>query len=198
MRITGGEWRGRRLKAPRAGVRPTQDRVREALFSILGARTAEARVLDLFAGSGSVGLEALSRGAGAACWIEADRRTADVLRANVAALGAAGLGRVVCRDVYRALVAGGAGGAYDLVYADPPYAAAVEAAARRVRLLEAVAAAGALCPGGWCVLEEAAGRGAVADGAVLPAGWRSVTDRAYGTTRLLIVERDESRPAQTR
>jgi 16S rRNA (guanine966-N2)-methyltransferase len=192
MRITGGVWCGRRLKAPRTGVRPTQDRVREALFAILGARTPGARVLDLFAGSGSVGLEALSRGAAAACWIEADRHASGVLRANVAALGAAERGRIVCRDVLRALASGTAGGGHDIVYADPPYAPAAETGTRRVRLLEALAAAGAVRAGGVCVLEEAAVRGGGGTADALPAGWRCATDRAYGRTRLLIVERQDT------
>ena len=87
MRIVGGDFGGRRLKVPRTdAVRPTQDSVREALFSMLGAAVAGADFLDLFAGSGAVGLEALSRGAKSATFVELDRRHLAVVRENAAAL----------------------------------------------------------------------------------------------------------------
>src|SRR6476660_6554249 len=120
MRIVAGEWRGRRLVAPPGRTtRPTSDRVREAVFCILGPLDGE-RVLDLFAGSGALGLEALSRGAGEATLVERDRAALKALRANVEALGAGA--RVIGGDVAAFLdSAAAAGGHYDLVFLDPPY-----------------------------------------------------------------------------
>jgi 16S rRNA (guanine966-N2)-methyltransferase len=120
MRIVAGQWRGRRLTAPPGrDTRPTSDRVREALFSILGPVDG-AVVLDLFAGSGALGLEALSRGADRAVLVERAPAALRAIRRNVESLGAAAEVRV--RDV-RAFVrdASAAGGPYDLVFLDPPY-----------------------------------------------------------------------------
>jgi len=122
LRIVGGLAKGRRLAAPASATRPTSDRVRESLFNALESRMAlsGARVLDLFAGTGAVGLEALSRGAAEAVLVEKDRRALEVLRKNVAAVGLPG-----------ARVVGGAVGPflgeepespYDLAFLDPPYA----------------------------------------------------------------------------
>jgi 16S rRNA (guanine966-N2)-methyltransferase len=122
-RIVGGAARGRRLAVPPRGTRPTADRAREGLFNTLATEIdlAGARVLDLFAGSGAVGLEALSRGASAAVFVESDHRTAGVLAANVAAVGLPGA--IVRRcPVETYLAAVGADDAFDVVFADPPYA----------------------------------------------------------------------------
>src|SRR5690606_7654715 len=94
MRVIAGRWGGRRLRVPSAGVRPTADRVREALFASLGD-LAGARVLDLFAGSGALGIEALSRGAAAAVFVERSAAAAAVVRANLEALGAGEAARVL-------------------------------------------------------------------------------------------------------
>ncbi len=105
MRIVAGSVRGRRLLAPPGRTtRPTSDRVREAVFNALGSMDAlvDATVVDLFAGSGALGLEALSRGAARATFVESDRTAADVLRRNVAACGMEHRARVVCGDVARA------------------------------------------------------------------------------------------------
>lgn len=120
-RIVAGSAGGRRLKVPPKGTRPTSDRVREALFSSLEAMMDldGARVLDLYAGSGALGFEALSRGAGHATFVESDRRAAEVLKANARELGFAGT--VVVNRTAEAFVAGD-GGPFDLVFADPPYA----------------------------------------------------------------------------
>jgi 16S rRNA (guanine966-N2)-methyltransferase len=123
VRIIAGEHRGRRLTAPPGeGTRPTSDRVREALFSILGP-IGGAEVLDLFAGTGALGLEALSRGAARATFVERDRRALAALRQNVAALGLADdRARVRPRDAAAFLGdAAARGDAYDLVLLDPPY-----------------------------------------------------------------------------
>lgn len=121
MRIIAGDWRGRRLVAP-AGrtTRPTTDRAREAWMSIVQPSLAEARVLDLFAGSGALGLEALSRGAAAATFVEDDPRAIAALRANIEALGAADRATVVRTDAVR-FVKGLEAAAFDIAFADPPY-----------------------------------------------------------------------------
>jgi 16S rRNA (guanine966-N2)-methyltransferase len=117
MRVVAGEYGGRRLAAPPArGTRPTADRVREALFSMLGD-VSGLRVLDLFAGSGALGIEALSRGAASVTFVESDARAAAVIRQNLDALGAEG--EVKRRDAMVFLAA--QRGTFDLVLADPPY-----------------------------------------------------------------------------
>ena len=121
MRIAGGEWRGRALKAPPGDVlRPTQDRVREALFSMLMHETPGARFLDLFAGVGGVGLEALSRGAADCTFVELAPRHLAFLRANVAALAAEARCHLVRADAY-AWLETFEGAPFDVAFADPPY-----------------------------------------------------------------------------
>ena len=121
MRIVAGEWGGRRIQAPPGrGTRPTTDRVREAWMSTVAPVLPGARVLDLFAGSGALGLEALSRGAVTATFVEQDAKAIAALRANVEALGAADAVRVVKADALK--YARGLGvGSFDLAFADPPY-----------------------------------------------------------------------------
>lgn len=124
-RVIAGVAGGRRLAVPPGkGTRPTSDRAREGLFSAVWARLGEldgARVLDLYAGSGAVGLEALSRGAGHVLLVESDARAARTIRANAAVLDLPGA-RVVADRVERVLAAAPDGGPYDLVFLDPPYA----------------------------------------------------------------------------
>ena len=121
MRVIAGIYGGRRLVAPKGDVaRPTQDRVREAWFSILGEEVRDARVLDLFAGSGALGLEALSRGAASALFVEKARPSLLALDSNIEALGVADVAKVRKGDALK--VAEGLGpDSYDLVFADPPY-----------------------------------------------------------------------------
>jgi 16S rRNA (guanine966-N2)-methyltransferase len=124
-RIIAGTHGGRRLSAPPGSqTRPTSDRVREALFSALESMTdlSGARFADLFAGSGAVGLEALSRGASHALLVEADARAARVIRDNVATLRVGAAARVVAGKVSQVLGGPPEGGPYDVVFADPPYA----------------------------------------------------------------------------
>lgn len=121
MRIVGGRWRGRRLVPPKdPRVRPTADRVREAWMSILQAELPEARVLDLYAGSGALGLEALSRGAVHADFVEVNPPSLAALAANIAALGA-GERTAVHRAEALRFAERLAAGAYDVAFADPPY-----------------------------------------------------------------------------
>lgn len=128
MRIIAGRWRGRRLKAVRGrGVRPTSDRVREAWMAAMGPSLEGARVLDLFAGSGALGLEALSRGAGEVVFVERARAALAVLRANVDLLGAHDECTVVPGDAM-AYARRVAKDSFDLALADPPYGKGLAAA----------------------------------------------------------------------
>jgi 16S rRNA (guanine966-N2)-methyltransferase len=143
MRVIAGHWGGRRLQAPPGdATRPTSDRVREALFSVLGERVQDARVLDLFAGSGALGLEALSRGAAEATFVDSAAGAIRAVRANLEALG--GAAEVRRMDARRFL--GGASGAarqYDLVFLDPPYRLAGRLGSELTTALPAVLAPGA-------------------------------------------------------
>lgn len=124
MRVVGGSARGRRLQAPPGrSVRPTSDRVREAIFDILSSLGAVegASVVDLFAGSGALGIEALSRGANAATFIERDPKAVASVRANLAATGTADRAEVVGADVVAWLEGPGAARRFDLALCDPPY-----------------------------------------------------------------------------
>jgi 16S rRNA (guanine966-N2)-methyltransferase len=121
VRIIAGRWRGRRIEAPRGEqVRPTGDRVREAWMSIVGPWIPGARVLDLFAGSGALGLEALSRGAAAVDLVESAPRSIAAIRANAAALGAGDAAIIHRADAVR-FIERLEPHAYDLAFADPPY-----------------------------------------------------------------------------
>jgi 16S rRNA (guanine966-N2)-methyltransferase len=121
MRIVAGQWRGRRIKAPADDrVRPTADRVREAWMSIVSSEIPEARVVDLFAGSGALGLEALSRGAASVDFVEISSRSITAIRDNLATLGGAPGATIHRADALRFAAALDAG-AYDLAFADPPY-----------------------------------------------------------------------------
>jgi 16S rRNA (guanine966-N2)-methyltransferase len=121
LTITGGTLRSRRVPTPPGrAVRPTPARVKEALFSILGSRVTDARVLDLFAGTGALGFESLSRGAAHVTFVEKHRATADALRDSARALGVADHVEVIAAPAERA--ASALTGRYDLVFADPPYA----------------------------------------------------------------------------
>ncbi len=120
MRIIAGAHRGRKLKVPKRDVRPTADRVKEAAFSILSDAVVDAKVLDLFAGSGSLGLEALSRGAARVDFVEIARASEKVLRANIELIGATDTSELIRADALR-FVAGLDVEHYDLALADPPY-----------------------------------------------------------------------------
>jgi len=124
MRITAGEQRGRRLRSPKGlGTRPTSDLLRQAIFNVVGPRVTGARVLDLFAGTGALGAEALSRGAAEATFVEQDRSALASLRANLADLQLSGRARIVPRDALAALAAlTRTGERFDCVFLDPPYA----------------------------------------------------------------------------
>ncbi|MEA2224066.1 MAG: rRNA (guanine966-N2)-methyltransferase [Solirubrobacteraceae bacterium] len=143
MRVVAGAYGGRRLAAPEgSATRPTSDRVREALFSVLGTSVQGARVLDLFAGSGALGIEALSRGAASAVFVDRAPRAIGAVRANLAALGIdADVRRIEARAWLR--TASARSEAYDLVFLDPPYRRAAELGRELSEGLAAVLAPGA-------------------------------------------------------
>ena len=160
LTITGGTLRSRRVPTPPGrAVRPTPARVKEALFSILGARVDAARVLDLFAGSGALGFESLSRGAAHVTFVEKHRPTADALRAAARELGVAEQVEVIAAPAERAVRA--VSGRYDLVFADPPYAQPYPAAA-----LGILRARRAIDAGTTVVFEHAAREAGPADPAM--------------------------------
>ena len=150
MRVIAGTSKGRRLKVPRGkGVRPTSDYLREALFGILGASVRGARLLDLYAGSGAVGIEALSRGGGEVVFLEQDPVCLRVLRQNVEAAGS-GQRRVVAGDVLRLLPRLiRQGESFDIIFLDPPYGSRL---ARRT--LDVVASGDLVRTGGVVIVEH--------------------------------------------
>jgi 16S rRNA (guanine966-N2)-methyltransferase len=176
-RIIAGAAGGRRLAVPPSGTRPTSDRVREALFSALAADPGldGVAVLDLCAGSGALGLEALSRGAAHALFVESDRRAAGVLRRNVAALGLPGA--VVRATTAAAVLGTSADRAYDLVLVDPPYSVTDTEVAR---WLAEAHAHGWLADGAVVVVERARSGGAFP----WPPPLEEVRERRYGDTVL--------------
>ena len=162
LRIIGGEWRGRRIRFPgTGGIRPTPDRVRETLFNWLAAVVPGSRCLDLFAGSGALGLEALSRGAASATFIERDRENSACLR-ETAALLAPERARVLQADALTWL--GGPASMHDIAFLDPPFDAGLLTEA--LHLLES---RGWLAPEAFIYIETRAEKGAPE----LPAGWNA-------------------------
>ena len=174
VRVIAGRYGGRRLKAPPGiNTRPTADRVREALFSILGDRVTQARVLDLFAGAGTLGIEALSRGAAQATFVDSAPRAVAALRANLGALGADA--EVVRSDALRWLrSASGGARQYSLVFLDPPYRRAEGLGGELSDLLPPVLAPGAL------VIAESDRR------APLELNITATDERRYGDTLIRI------------
>lgn len=147
MRVIAGRYKGRRLKAPTwEGLRPTSDKLRETLFNILATRIADARVLDGFAGTGAVGIEALSRGAAHVTFVERDRRAAALIAQNLAVCGVNADYTIETDDV-AAVLRRWRAAPLDVIWLDPPYEGAGAADALH-------AAGGALAPGGLIVLER--------------------------------------------
>jgi 16S rRNA (guanine966-N2)-methyltransferase len=175
-RIVAGAAKGRRLTVPARGTRPTSERAREALFNTLRAYLDldGAAVLDLYAGSGAVGLEALSRGAARVVLVESDRNAAQALQRNVATVGLPGA-QVVRRPVAAAL--GAAPEPFDFVFADPPY----DLPDAEVAELLAVLAGGGWLAGSAVVVVE---RSARSPEPVWPAGIALITQRRYGDGQL--------------
>ncbi len=182
MRIVGGRLRGRGLAAPRTNaIRPTSDRVRESLFNILAhgyfLPQAGTRVLDLFAGTGALALEALSRGAASAVLVETSVEARGLIRQNIEALGLTGVARILRRDATD-LGRAGTMQPFDLVFCDPPYGKALGEAA-----LASAAAGGWLKPGALCALEE------TVDAEIgLPPGFEVLERREVGVSQLAFVQ----------
>ena len=183
MRITGGEFGGRNLKVPKSdAIRPTQDRVREALFNIIQFEVAGCEFLDLFAGSGAVGLEALSRGAKSVTFVERERRHLAVLNENVDGFRVQSTAvDVVAADAYRWLSTY-VGPGFTIGFADPPYALGEEKGYASV--LATLAERGVIRPGGLFIAEMTA-----VQKAEETPGWELIRDRTYGKTRLCIWRR---------
>lgn len=178
MRITSGILRGRQVTVPKIGVRPTTERTREAIFSSLAARVADARVLDLFAGAGGLGLEAWSRGAAAVTAVEKNPKNCGIIRKNFETMECDDVGayEVVRADAYAYCAR--VWEPYNLVFADPPY--------DEVDLLKLLESIGkALAPGGLLVFEM---RGR--DPYTVPEGWSVVREKKYGATRVIFLERE--------
>jgi 16S rRNA (guanine966-N2)-methyltransferase len=182
MRIVGGEFRGRPLATPRtAAIRPTSDRTREAVFNVLAHRFPEklvgARVLDLFAGTGALGLEALSRGASYGVFIEESAEGRGLIRTNVEAFGLTGRSKIFRRDA-TALGEAGTLAPFSLVFADPPYGKGLGE-----RALRSAKAGGWLAAGALCVVEEAA-----ASPFEPGSDFLVLDERSYGETVIRYIE----------
>src|SRR3954468_13128962 len=176
MRIVGGRFRGRTLAGPTSdAVRPTSDRLRETIFDVLAHAyrdpVAGARVIDLFAGTGAMGLEALSRGARFALFVDAGAQARGLVRQNVEALGVGGSARLFRRDATR-MGPLGPMQPFSLVFCDPPYGQNLAPKA-----LAACAGGGWLSEGALVVIEEAQGATTV-----LPDGFVEIERRGYGET----------------
>jgi 16S rRNA (guanine966-N2)-methyltransferase len=181
MRIVGGRFGGRALDAPKSrAIRPTADRLREALFNVLahsyGDPVAGARVLDLFAGTGALGLEALSRGAQFALFVDDRAEARALIRGNVDALGAGGMSKIFRRDATR-LGPAGSVDPFSLAFLDPPYGKGLAEKA-----LACARDGGWLKPGALIVVEEAADAAFQA-----PEGFDELERREYGDTQLIFL-----------
>ncbi len=179
MRIVGGRLRGRSLVGPKSdAIRPTSDRLRETIFNILAHGYDDpvtgARVLDLFAGTGAMGLEALSRGAAFALFVDDSAAARGLIRENVEALGVGGQSRLFRRDATR-LGPAAPNEPFSLVFCDPPYGEDLAP-----RALASCAEGGWLVPGALVVVEEAQGVEVA-----LPEGFAKIERRDYGETKLV-------------
>jgi 16S rRNA (guanine966-N2)-methyltransferase len=180
MRIVGGQFRGRPLAAPGDDrTRPTSDRVRESVFNILehgipDLAIAGAQVLDLFAGTGALGLEALSRGAAFCLFVEEEAEARALIRRNVEALGLTGITKIFRRDATDLGPAGRQGG-FTLVFLDPPYGKGLAE-----RALASAAEGGWLAMGAIAVIEERKGTPVA-----LPSGYAALDQRSWGDTQVL-------------
>jgi 16S rRNA (guanine966-N2)-methyltransferase len=174
MRIVAGKFRGKQLASPSDdSIRPTSDRARESMFNILGSRMGPVlvgkRVLDLFAGTGALGLEALSRGAEHVTFVETGAEGRGLIRDHIQAFGVAGITKLLRRDA-TALGAPGTFGQFDLIFLDPPYNQGLGEKA-----LAELAANGWIAPGATIVWEEAAGAEVA-----IPSGFELEDTREYG------------------
>jgi 16S rRNA (guanine966-N2)-methyltransferase len=185
MRISAGELRGRRLQSVKGKVtRPTSDLLRQAIFNVLGPRIRGVRLLDLCAGTGSVGLEALSRGAAMATFVERDRRAVEALRSNLERLDLAARARVIARDVLLALRdLRAADETFDCIFLDPPYTGDLA-----VRCIEMLADGAVLRDNGVLVTQVLYTTPLPEQMGILRRTWR----RRYGESSLAIYAREEA------
>jgi 16S rRNA (guanine966-N2)-methyltransferase len=179
VRVVGGRFRGRTLAGPKSdAIRPTSDRLRETIFNVLahgyGDPVEGARVIDLFAGTGAMGIEALSRGAAFCLFVDEGAQARGLIRENVEALGLGGATRLFRRDATR-MGAAGQNPPASLVFCDPPYGRDLAP-----RALKSCADGGWLSPGALVVVEEAQGAGVA-----LPDGFEELERRDYGETTVL-------------
>ena len=185
LRIIAGDHRGRRIAVPPAGTRPMADRVRESLFAVLEPRIVGARFADLCAGSGAVGIEALSRGAAHALLVERSREAAQIIQTNVGALKLADRVTLQCADALAALSASVT--TFDLIVADPPYD---DAALADGILARCAAPGGPLAAGGLLALTGRTRPGDLAR--ALPEGLRCVRTLIYGDSCVDLLEHTEA------
>jgi 16S rRNA (guanine966-N2)-methyltransferase len=187
MRLISGSAGGLPLDVPKSVTRPTQDRVRQALFNMLGDVTG-LHVLDLFAGSGSFGLECLSRGAASAVLVDQDRGACETIRRNLAKTRLSGA-TVRQGDVFKLLAPfAREGRCFDLVFADPPYAHKPGEIDLAAKLATTPELATLVAPGGSVVLESLVRR----DAPVSWPGWQTMRDREYGSTRIVWLRKPEA------
>ncbi len=190
VRISGGIHRGRKLRVPPAGVRPTKDMVRLALFSAIGDSIEGKRIVDLFAGSGVFGLDAISRGAGEAVWIEADPRTLAIVKENVESICGADTAKSCCvqSDAMAWLGSRRPPRDFDMVFADPPYQP-VDGVPWGERLLDALSGSDKLKDDGLFVLEQHIDQPVIDN----PA-WNTLKEARYGETLLVYYRRKSKEP----
>ncbi len=180
MRVIAGSAGGIRLAVPKRGVRPTMDRVKAAVFSSLGDTVVGARVLDLFAGSGALGIEALSRGASSVVFVEADRQSAEVIEGNLAKTKLKG--RIRQQDVFDFLRHVSGAERFDIIFADPPYEKTQDGERFTEKLLANEQLTQLMDADGIFVLEKQADE-------ALPdmKQWRLLRQKRYGTTEVLFL-----------
>ena len=184
MRVIAGSAGGVRLAVPKRGVRPTMDRVKAAIFSSLGEAIIGAHVLDLFAGSGALGIEALSRGAESVIFVEDDRQSVEAIETNLAKTNLKG--RVWRRDVFDFLRDRPNAPQFQIIFADPPYEKVRHGGSYTEKLLENENLPQLLDPNGIFVLENRPGED-LSDTQL----WRLVRQKRYGATEVLFLSKSE-------
>lgn len=189
VKISGGILRGRKIKAPSTNLRPTQDRVREAVFSSIAAWVPEARFLDLFAGSGAVGIEAWSRGAERVCLVEQDRKSCRAIETAIKDLEVSGA-HCICADACKFLSRAAFTESFDVIFADPPYELTDDKWLGKA--LEHIATNGWLADDGRLVIESRARSTPDAADWDYP-GWSLMKTRNYGSTCIRTLSRLDDR-----
>lgn len=191
MRVIAGRAGGIRLISPRAGVRPTMERVKAAIFSSLGEMVIGARILDLFAGTGALGIEALSRGAESAVFVDEDRQAIRAIEKNLEKAGLTG--RIRNAEVFRFLKhAGNAGDQFRIIFADPPYEKMESGERYTDKLLSDTVLPNLIEPDGIFVLEK---RPSEKVGEMRQ--WKLIRRKAYGATEVLFLSAIKASPART-